>query len=97
MALKFLPPHLNADNDAKRRFAHEAKAASALDHPGICAVHEIGETDAGQLFIAMAYCDGETLKKKSPWSLTSRAGARVCRPGSGALQRAHEAGLCIAT
>ena len=63
-ALKFLPPHLSTSDEAKERFSHEARAASALDHPNICTIHEIGETDDGQLFIAMAYYEGETLKKK---------------------------------
>ena len=65
VALKFLPPELTRDEDAKQRFIHEAQAASALDHPNICIIHEIGETDDGQMFIAMAYYDGKTLKKKS--------------------------------
>ncbi|MBA3560642.1 MAG: protein kinase [Gemmatimonadaceae bacterium] len=94
VALKFLPPHLNAEADAKRRFAHEAKAASALDHPNICAIHEIGETDAGQLFIAMAHCDGETLKEKIargplPIAQAFEYVARIAE----ALERAHDAGI----
>jgi serine/threonine protein kinase/Flp pilus assembly protein TadD len=64
VALKFLPPALTTDPDAKERFTHEAEAASALDHPNICNIHEIGETVDGQLFIAMACYDGESLKKK---------------------------------
>jgi len=64
VALKFLPPHLGQSEEEKKRFSHEAKAASALDHPNICIIHEIGETDDGKLFIAMAYYEGETLKKK---------------------------------
>ncbi len=64
VALKILPPYLSADDDAKMRFIQEAKAASALDHTNICTIYEIGETGAGQLFIAMAFYDGETLKKK---------------------------------
>jgi len=63
VALKFLPPELTSDEQAKKRFVREAQAASALDHPNICAVHEIDETEAGQLFICMAYCDGMTLRK----------------------------------
>ncbi|MDQ3243620.1 MAG: protein kinase [Gemmatimonadota bacterium] len=94
VALKLLPPHLSAEDDAKRRFAHEAKAASALDHPNICAIHEIGEADSGQLFIAMAYCDGETLKKKIarsplPVSQTLDYAIQITE----GLMRAHEAGI----
>ncbi|MDP2884952.1 MAG: protein kinase [Ignavibacteria bacterium] len=64
VALKFLPPELTLDAEAKERFIHEAQAASALDHNNICTIHEIGETDDGQMFIAMACYEGETLKKK---------------------------------
>jgi serine/threonine-protein kinase len=64
VALKFLPPHLVTDPEVKDRFIAEAKAASALDHNNICTVHEIGETEDGQLFIAMACYDGESLKEK---------------------------------
>ena len=64
VALKFLPPELTRDPEAKQRFVHEAKAASVLDYPNICNVHDIGETDDGQMFIVMAYYEGETLKKK---------------------------------
>jgi tetratricopeptide (TPR) repeat protein/predicted Ser/Thr protein kinase len=64
VALKFLPPSFGPDEAEKQRFIHEAKAASALDHTNICTIFEINEIDDGQMFIAMAYYDGETLKKK---------------------------------
>jgi len=64
VALKFLPPELTRDEEAKERFVHEAQAASALDHPNICVIHEIDETEDGQIFICMAYYEGETLKKR---------------------------------
>ena len=64
VALKFLPPSFSLDEEAKQRFIHEAKAASALEHNNICNIHEINETEDGQLYIVMAYYDGETLKKK---------------------------------
>ncbi len=62
-ALKFLPPHMLLKEDAKRRFTHEAKAASAIDSPYIGTVYEIDETPDGQIFIAMAYYEGKTLKE----------------------------------
>ena len=64
VALKFLPPELTRDHEAKERFVHEAQSASALDHPNICDIHDIGETDDGQLFIVMTCYEGETLKRK---------------------------------
>ena len=64
VALKFLPPSFSSDEEAKARFIHEAKSASALDHPNICNIHEIDETEDGQLFISMAFYEGETLKDK---------------------------------
>jgi serine/threonine-protein kinase len=64
VALKFLPPHLSADETEKQRFIQEAKAASALDHPNICTIYEIGESEENQLFIAMACYEGESLNTK---------------------------------
>jgi eukaryotic-like serine/threonine-protein kinase len=64
VALKSLPPDLTRDPEARQRFVHEAKAASALDHNNICVVHDIDETGDGQTFIVMACYEGETVKKK---------------------------------
>lgn len=64
VAVKLLPPYLHADSVANKRFLEEARAASALDHPNIATIHEIGETDQGQLFITMTYYDGETLRSR---------------------------------
>ena len=64
VAIKFLPPSFSSDEEAKKRFIHEAKAASTLQHNNICTIHEIDETTDGQLFICMDYYQGETLKEK---------------------------------
>lgn len=64
VALKFLPPEYTRDKDARERFVREAKAASALDHPNICTVHEINKTEDEQVFIVMAYYEGQSLKGK---------------------------------
>ena len=63
VALKFLPHELTRDTEAKKRFLHEARAASALDHPNICNIFEIDETADGQMFMAMGYYEGRTLKE----------------------------------
>jgi len=64
VALKFLPSSLTSDNEAKKRFIEEARAASALDHPNVCTIHEINETEDGRMFIVMACYEGLTLSDK---------------------------------
>ena len=91
VALKFLPADLAREEEAKDRFVHEAQAASSLDHPNICTIHEIDETVDGQIFIAMAYYEGETLKKKIergpiPLEETIDIGIQIAQ----GLAKAHE-------
>jgi eukaryotic-like serine/threonine-protein kinase len=94
VALKFLPPDLTRDPEAKERLIHEAKAASTLQHNNICTVHEIDETPEGQLFIAMDLYEGETLKKKLEHGpLEIEEVANLALQIAQGLTKAHEHGI----
>lgn len=63
VALKFLAPHLLKDEESRKRFEREAKAAASLHHPNVCPVYEIAEGNA-RTFISMAFIEGQSLEKK---------------------------------
>jgi len=94
VALKFLPPELTRDKDAKIRFIHEAQAASALQHHNICAIHEIDETQDGRTFISMDCYEGETLKEKiAKGPLALDEAIDIVGQVAEGLAKAHEAGM----
>ncbi len=74
VALKFLPPELTRDPEAKERFIHEAQATSSSEHVNICNIHEINETKDGQTFIVMSCYEGETLKDKIKDKISQEGG-----------------------
>jgi serine/threonine protein kinase len=94
VALKFLPVLSSTAAEEKQRFIHEAQTASSLDHPNICTIHEIDETDDGRLFIAMAYYEGETLRNRlvrGPLPLADALDLAL-QIGEG-LHKAHQQGI----
>jgi serine/threonine protein kinase len=94
VALKFLPPDLTRDEEAKQRFVHEAQAASALEHANICSVHEIDETVDGQTFMVMGYYEGETVKGKiEQGPLKLEEAVDITIQVAQGLAKAHEYGI----
>jgi serine/threonine protein kinase/tetratricopeptide (TPR) repeat protein len=94
VALKFLPIEWCQEGLLRERFTREARAASNLDHPHICTVFDIGESPEGQLFIAMAYCPGETLKERilrGPMPIDDAI--KIAIQIGEALESAHENGI----
>src|ERR1043166_4042692 len=93
VALKILPPALAEDKDRMNRFVREAKLASALNHPNIITIHEIGEID-GAHFIATEYIEGETLTAQLPRdSLSLKSTLEISLQVASALDAAHRAGI----
>lgn len=94
VALKFLPAGLTADPEARERFIHEARAASGLDHPNICSIHDVDEMEDGGLYIAMACYPGETLKDRIARGTLAPADAvRIAAEVAEGLAKAHEHGI----
>jgi len=93
VALKLLASHLLRDEDARKRFDREARAAAALSHPNITMVHEIDEAD-GKSFIAMAFIEGESLDKKiAQGPLKLEEALSVAQQIAEGLEAAHERGI----
>ena len=93
VAIKLLPAHLTDDKDRVRRFVQEARAASALNHPNILTIHEIGQTD-GIHFIATEFVKGHTLRHllaKKAMAVPEALGVAI--QAAGALEAAHAAGI----
>lgn len=94
VVLKFLAPHLTRDAQALERFSNEAKTASSLDHPNICTIYEIGETEDERMFIAMAYYEGETLAQQvAKGNLQLERAIEIAAQIGNGLACAHEAGI----
>ena len=94
VALKFLPPELTLNEEARERFVQEAQTASALDHANINTIYEIGQTDDGQMFIAMAFCEGENLREKlEKGGLQSGEMFDLAKQIARGLARAHESNV----
>ncbi len=91
VALKFLPEHLNTSTEDKARFTQEGKAASALNHPNVCTIHDIQELD-GRLFIVMEYVDGQTLRERMG-SITFKQAIEIGIQLADGLAAAHEKGI----
>ena len=94
VALKFLPPQWSHDESAKQRFLREAQAASATNHRNICTIHDIETASDGQLFIVMAYYEGETLKQKlEGGALPVEEAVEIAAQIAEGLAKAHGEGI----
>jgi serine/threonine protein kinase/Tol biopolymer transport system component len=94
VALKFLPPELTRDAEAKARFVQEARAASSLDHPNLCTILELGETPDGRLYLAMPCYDGETLRRRiERGPLAVEAALDIATQIAAGLAKAHRNGI----
>src|SRR4029453_1783380 len=93
-AIKLLRPHITRDATARQRFLQEARVASRLDHPNICTIHEIGQTEGDEFYLVMTYYEGVTLTEKIargrlPVDEATDIATQVAR----GLSKAHRAGI----
>jgi non-specific serine/threonine protein kinase len=94
VALKFLPSHLTQDAPRRERLLREARAASSLDHPNICTIHEVEESDDGQIVLVMAYYEGETLCSRiGRGRMDLEPAVEIIRSILCGLRHAHERGV----
>jgi serine/threonine-protein kinase len=94
VALKFLPPQFFDEDKQTRRLVQEAQAASSLDHPNICTIHEIGTSSNNQLFIAMSFYEGQTVREKVKHGPLSKSEAvEIAEHVLSGLARAHSQGI----
>lgn len=94
IALKVLQSFVSNDSDRLRRFSQEARAASRLNHPNVCVVHEIGETDDGRPFIAMEHVEGVTLRQRLKSQVLKLGDVLdIAIQIADALTAAHETGI----
>lgn len=94
VAIKVMAASTSADPRAEDRFIREARAASALDHPNIAVVHEIGHTEDGRLFIVMAHIEGESLDRRiARGPLPVPEAVEIATQVANGLARAHERGI----
>jgi serine/threonine protein kinase len=94
VALKFLPRDVSMSEEERSRFIHEAKAASALEHPNICTIHHVEETPDGQMYIVMGYYDGNSISKiVEKGRLDVDQAVSIAIQIAEGLQAAHEKGI----
>ena len=93
VVIKILPPEFSSNPERLRRFEQEARAASALNHPNIITIHDIGTLESGS-YIAMEYVDGKTLRESiSAGPLPIRKAIQIATQLTEALAKAHEVGI----